>query len=590
MRAEGLITKERYGQGLAELGLPDEWHERLYGEYLDDISFRDLVTLKRRGIITQGKLDELLEVARRDPQWLTYWHELLYDDPTFRMLNTMATQGQLTERELSDAINRLGLPEPYRAKLQATLMDAFGRTERRRVLTLFARRVAQEGATEEAYYALADGYKTPREIASLLLQAERLRIAAGEDVTEREASKGMFDAWYKVDIIDAGAYRTGLLALGYDAVTITRELTRLDLVAPTGERETTASEALRAYRLKLLTEAQLRTILERLGRTDDAIDLIIETENAPPEPPTEREVTRSMWDTWYMEDIVNADQYRTALEELRYVADDITRQLALLDKRKAPPPPTPEKIAEATRAMYDTFYMEDIIDAAAWRAFYETQKYTPDVIGLQLAYLDKKKIVPPEPPPPLEEERDLLQSEAIAAFKKHIIDEPTLRDRLDKLGRSDDAITVLVAIAKSDMATEQRDATLAVYAKAYRQGAILRSDYLAKLIDNQYMPDAAELIVQTEELSWGTGIEALTAEQTLNAWEQNFLTLEQTTDRLRKAGWTETDMKIRLSFSVIDMLKAKHITAAEADKLWADFGLGPEERARLAAWYGGTPA
>jgi len=294
--------------------------------------------------------------------------------------------------------------------------------------------------------------------------------------------------------------------------------------------------------------------------------------------------------SWYTEDIIDAATYRDSAHTLLYSDDFIDKQLTYLDKKKAPTePPVTER--EATRAMYDTYYVEDIIDSIAWRAFYVAQKYPTDVIELQLALLDKKKAPPVEPPPPdLETERDLLQSEALAAYKKHIIDETTLRDRLDKLGRSDDAINVLVALAKMEMATEQRDATLGVYAKAYRQGAILRSDYLAKLIDNQYMPDAAELIVQTEELSWGTGVEALTAEQILNAWEQGFQTIEQTTDRLRKAGWTDSDMRIRLSFSVIDMLKAKHITAAEADVLWTQFGQGPEERARLAAWYGGTPA
>ena len=303
----------------------------------------------------------------------------------------------------------------------------------------------------------------------------------------------------------------------------------------------------------------------------------------------ERATTLGMLNTWYIEDIIDAATYRDSAHTLLYTDETIDRQLAYLDKKKAPPPPTPEKIAEATRAMYDTYYMEDVIDATAWRAFYVAQKYPAEVIDLQLALLDKRK-TPVEPPPvDLETERDLLQSEAITAFKKHIIDEPTLRDRLDKLGRSDDAIAVLVAIAKADMATEQRDATIAVYAKAYRQGVILRSDYLAKLIDNDYMPDAAELIVKTEELSWGTGVETLTQTQILNSWELGFLDDETVQKRLKAMGLADVDMRILLSNSVLDQLKAKHLTSLEADKKWSDFGVGPDTRARLLAWYGWTP-
>jgi len=545
MRAEGLITKAEYYERLAEQGLPDEWHDKLYSEYLDDVTFRDLTTLWRRGVITRERLDGLLEVARKDPEWLNFWHELLYDDPTFRMLNTMATQGQLTEDQLTTGMNRLGLSEPYKTKLKDTLRDAYGRTERRRVITLFARRVAQDGATEEAYYALADSYKVPHDIASLILEAERLRIASGEDVTEREATKGMFDAWYKVDIVDGGKYTAGLSGLGYDSETITRELARLD-------------------KLK-----------------------------EPVVPPvTEREATRAMWDIWYLSDIITPDAWGAAYESLGYDIEIATHQLAYLDKKKAPPivpPPPPEKATEATRAMYDTFYTEDIIDAATWRAWYEAQKYTTDVITLQLALLDKKKAPPVVPPPELPEERDLLQAEAISAYKKHVIDELTLRDRLDKLGRSQDAIDVLVAVAKADMAVEQRDATLAVYSKAYRQGAILRSDYLAKLIDNQYTPDAAELIIQTEELSWGTGVETLTQTQILNSWELGFLDDEQVQKRLKATGLADTDMHVLLANSVLDQLKAKHLTGPEADKKWSDLGVGPDERAKLLAWYGWTP-
>jgi len=240
--------------------------------------------------------------------------------------------------------------------------------------------------------------------------------------------------------------------------------------------------------------------------------------------------------------------------------------------------------------MYDSYYMEDIIDAPGYRARLTELRYPESIIAYQLALLDKRKTPPPtDGDGTLPAERDLLQSEAIAAFKKHVIDEPALRDRLDKLGRSDDAINVLVAIAKADMAVEQRDASQAIYAKAYGQGVILRSEYLGKLLDMGYMADAAELIIQTEEQTWGSGVETLTQTQILNSWELGFIDDEHVQQRLKATGLADVDMRILLSNSVLDQLKAKHLTGPEADKKWSDFGVGPDERAKLLTWYGGTP-
>jgi hypothetical protein len=140
------------------------------------------------------------------------------------------------------------------------------------------------------------------------------------------------------------------------------------------------------------------------------------------------------------------------------------------------------------------------------------------------------------------------------------------------------------------MASNERSLTAGVLSKAYRAGTIQRSDYLAGLINMNYSPDNASLIIATDEATWGIPTATLTTDQILNSWEQGFYTIEYTQERLRKLGWTVEDMNTRLSFSVLDMLKAKHLSAAEADKLWESFGQGPEERAKLAVWYGGSTA
>jgi hypothetical protein len=140
------------------------------------------------------------------------------------------------------------------------------------------------------------------------------------------------------------------------------------------------------------------------------------------------------------------------------------------------------------------------------------------------------------------------------------------------------------------MSSTARDATQAVYSKAYAQGTILRSDYLAKLIDMGYTVDAAELIIKTEETARTVATETLTQAEILNYWELGLVDDDNVQKRLKARGLGDADMRLLLSNSVLDQLKAKHITSAEADKKWSDFGVGPEARAKLLTWYGGAPA
>ena len=521
--------------------LKQQWNSQAQPEIP---SIGQLLSMRAEGTITVDEFNLNMAKNGYSPAWSARLYDEYLREPSYRELTTLFLRGKIS-------------PTAFRNLHELARLD-------RKYEHLDPETGSTEGGSLDAWLELAYNDPSWRQL-NLMATSGKLTDEQLEDLLRAAGTRP--------------EYRPTLLEI------------LKELPGQTQRRQVLTLEA-RLVALDRLDEATYNADAVELKVAPQISEMILRVERTRLKTGAEgtmRQESIGNLNTWYLNDIIDADTYRQNAQALAYDAAFIDKQLAYLDKKKAlVEPPVTER--EATRAMYDTYYVEDIIDSVAWRVFYVTQKYPTDVIELQLALLDKKKAPPVEPPPvDLETERDLMQSEALAAYKKHIIDETTLRDRLDKLGRSDDAINVLVALAKMEMATEQRDATLAVYSKAYRQGAILRSDYLAKLIDNQYMPDAAELIVQTEELSWGTGIEALTAEQILNAWEQGFQTIEQTTDRLRKAGWTETDMKIRLSFSVIDMLKAKHLTAAEADKLWTDFGLGPEERARLATWYGGTP-
>jgi hypothetical protein len=447
-----------------------------------------------------------------------------------------------------------------------------------------------------------DAFVNMYEVARLDRKYERLNPETGA------AGTGSLDAWHELVYNDPSWRQLNLMATSGkltdeqihellvafgtrpEYMDVLTEILK-ELPGQTQRRQVLTLEA-RLVALGRLDEATYNTDARDLKISDTVAGLILRAERLRIQTGAdelERQYSIGNLNSWYMEDIIDASIYRQDASALTYSDTYIDRQLAYMDKKKAPPkPPVTER--EATRAMWDTWYLNDIVDVETWRAAYGVMDYSPVVIANQLAYLDKKKAPPPtDGDGDLTTERDLLQSEAIAAFKKHVIDETALRDRLDKLGRSQDAIDVLVAVAKADMAVEQRDATLAVYAKAYRQGAIQRSDYLAKLIDNQYTPDAAELTVQTEELSWGTGVETLTQTQILNSWELGFIDDEHVQQRLKAMGLADADMKILLSNSVLDQLKAKHITSAEADKKWSDFGVGPDERAKLLTWYGWTP-
>ena len=126
-----------------------------------------------------------------------------------------------------------------------------------------------------------------------------------------------------------------------------------------------------------------------------------------------------------MNDIIDAATYRSMAKDLTYQDDFIDNQLAYLDKRKATAAPLVTE-REASRAMWDTWYMTDIVGPDIYAAALQDLGYKPGIITYQLAYLDKKKTPPPvDGDGTLPAERDLLQSEALTAFK----DQPDRRDR-----------------------------------------------------------------------------------------------------------------------------------------------------------------
>jgi hypothetical protein len=502
---------------------------------------------------------------------------------------SMRAEGTITKADYIERMKEAG----YSEKWSERLYDEYLREPSMRELATLYRRGK---ITREAFEAMYEVARLDRKYAHL-------------DSETGEAGTGSLDAWHELVWNDPSWRQLNLMATSGkltddqihellvafgtrpEYMDVLTEILK-ELPGQTQRRQVLTLEA-RLVALGRLDEAAYNTDAVELKVASQVAEMILRAERTRIQTGadvTEREAGIGSLNTWYRNDVIDAATYRQDASALSYSDTYIDRQLATLDKAKAPTePPVTER--EASRTMWDTWYLSDIITPDAWGAAYQSLGYDIEIATHQLAYLDKKKAPPPtDGDGDLTTERDLLQSEAIAAFKKHVIDETALRDRLDKLGRSDDAIEVLVAVAKMDMAVEQRDATLAVYAKAYRQGAILRSDYLAKLIDNQYTPDAAELIVQTEELSWGTGVETLTQTQILNSWELGFLDDEQVQKRLKASGLADTDMRVLLSNSVLDQLKAKHITNTDAGTKWTLFGVGSDVQANLLKWYGQTGA
>jgi hypothetical protein len=605
-----IIPLDEFKRLMGLHGYSDEQAQRIWDAHFIAPARNELTTALRRGKISKAAWNRLKVLVDLDPRYdsintstgeagegsFSIWDEMVYEDPGIMNLRFMFESGSVTEAQLPDYLKALGYRPEHLPAMVTYITEYQSRFFRRRQLTLLARMVKAGKITEAEFITRAKAIYYTEKTARYELENQALAEELGGDVTERIATLGTLNTWYLEDIIDASTYRDMAEAIGYKTEFLDLELAYLDKkkAGPTepGERQATLAMWGTWYIDDIIDAAQYREAITALGYDEITVTrqlAELDLRKSPPPPVEPRDAALANLNSWYMEDIIDVTQYRSAAEQLRYTSDFIDSQLAYLDKKKAPAPPPPEKIAEATRAMYDTFYMEDIIDAAAWRDFYVAQKYPIAVIELQLAYLIKKKTPPVDGDGPLPAERDLLQSEAIAAFKKHVIDETTLRDRLDKLGRSDDAINVLVAVAKADMATETRGASQAIYSKAYRQGAMDRATYKSWLTSQEYTDEAVELIIQTEEQSWATGVETLTQTQILNSWELGFMDDEQVQKRLKATGLGDVDMRILLSNSVLDQLKAKHLTSAEADKKWTDFGVGPAERAKLLTWYGWTP-
>lgn len=453
------------------------------------------------------------------------------------------------------------------------------------------------------------GKITQTAFANLLEVAKRNREYEHLNSEDGSTENGDVDAWIELTYRDPTWRQLSVMAtsgkLSEDQID--------DLIRASGTRPE-FRDSLKEVLMELPGATQRRQVLTlearlvALGRLDeatynaDAVDLkisdtiaglILRAERTRlktgAEAPIRQESIGNL-NTWYLNDIIDADTYRQNAQALAYDPDFIDKQLAYLDKRKTPIAPAITE-REATRAMFDAYYTADLVSVDEYRAALADLRYDTEVIELQIELLDKRKAPPVVvPPETLPETRDLLQGEAIAAYKAHAITEAKLRERLSLLGRTEDAIDVLVATAQAQMASSERSVTQALLSKAYKVGTIDRATYTARLLDMDFSPENAELIISTDEAANAIPAEALTLTETLNAWEEGYIDLESVQKRLTALGKSPADQNLLLSFSVRDMLKAKHITAAEADKLWESFGLGPEERQKLAIWYGGATA
>jgi hypothetical protein len=78
-----------------------------------------------------------------------------------------------------------------------------------------------------------------------------------------------------------------------------------------------------------------------------------------------RDAALSNLNTLYLNGIIDASTYRALATGLWYTSEFIDRQLAYLEKRKTSPvtPPVTPIEREASRAIWDTWYSEDVVPA-----------------------------------------------------------------------------------------------------------------------------------------------------------------------------------------------------------------------------------
>jgi len=335
-----VITPEEFYQWSKRMGLSEYWAKNYWEAHWRLPSFENLREAWWRGIITEEEFRKYIVWHDYKPEPrpgitksdLDIMNELSYDLPGRIDVRWMVRWGVIGKDEHRKLIKMRGMHPEWADKVaEAEFLNQL-LDERTRVLSAL-RRMYREG------------YISREELVSKLRELRYI-----EDEIEL--------------IVQASDYEREL-ELRDESIKKPREETRADLV--------------RAFRLGIISEEKLRELLRRLGYTEAAINLIVETERTLLALKEERERARLEeqlrkeaarltaderaalardWVKWFADGYLDEETLRARLEALGFSPEEVELRLQIARERYD------HDLKEMLRSAYIAAYRADQIDEA----------------------------------------------------------------------------------------------------------------------------------------------------------------------------------------------------------------------------------
>lgn len=469
---------------LGLLGYSDDFSQLIWDAHFIPPTRTELLRAHWRGKLSAEALTKLEVLVDLDPRFreingetgtipltaggegagdFDIWEDLRYIDPSREEIRYMFETAAIeTEEEFTGYLRRLGYREEDLPKLVNYGIRFQERFFRRRYLI-----------------ALAQGYRLGT-------------------VTEEELKEGFKEAHYTEAVADW---------------VIKAEEVRKDFRGDSREREATLARAIAWYIGGFIEESDLKERLEGLGYAETEIDIFLEEANdkieAKKEKIEEKIVlfSRPQLDSLLKDKTITEETYKTRMLEMGWKDETITEWLNHL---QAPEVVTEDRQVTASRVL--NWLKKDVLDEAETRSRLTVLKYAPDDID---NFIEETNLAKVEP------QKDILQSEAASAYRVGAIDETTFKNRLWQLGRTVDAINLIVATEGLKQKVTTQDFSRAQWDKLFKSGIITENEYRSRLGVLGYTPQGVEYWVALQKAGMFEKERTLSQAQIIDVWEKS---------------------------------------------------------------------
>jgi len=186
-------------------------------------------------------------------------------------------------------------------------------------------------------------------------------------------------------------------------------------------------------------------------------------------------------------------------------------------------------------------YILGLIDRDPCKDMLEGLGYSPDEAEFLVSLEEAKQGI--ERPVKLKPERDLTKSDILRAYREKVIDRNTAKEMLIDIQYDADEADFLLFIEDYRAAEELRRLKARVILRRYRYGYIERKDALPELLNLDYPLDAAEAMLDLEEIHARAEPRLLSRGDIVRLFIMGMIGYEEMKDRLKGLGYTEEDIK-----------------------------------------------